>query len=669
MREIESTTSAATPVRPVVACSLAAVPVLAAAGLVVGLRVANVGAEPGENWWIVAWLVVGLVDTVAGAALLTRRGHRRLASCLVVVGLSMLTIAVARQAGGYAASTEGATRWADLARAASWADPLATGVLAALVPWELAATGRRLRIEAVWWATAAIVVATAVGEATGMAGSGVDIIDVPTWLVAASATAATLRLVWLWWRQRSTSDDLLPGWVAAGAVTAWIAVVPRSLGILGSDRLSPDVAGPLLLMATFPLLIVGAVVSAMREQPSRYHGVSHLVIGWLVLCGAIVVVYTGVVAGLGELVGGSGPTWLLAATTGIIAVTVEPARRRIRSAVDRLVYGARDDPLEVVRGVVDHVGADSGDELLPALVTSLQHELRLDAVAIDVRTPDGWRREASHGGTTSFQRTVVLTHRNEVVGRLVVGWEHGPSLRPRDTRVLNELAGPLSLAVGWIRLAADLRRSSLAIVSAREEERRRLRRDLHDGLGPALTGVSLGLRTTMRQLERAAGGAAVPPSHRLLARAADEVDALVGEVKRIVRDLRPTALDQLGLTDAVAEFARTFGEDLEIHVSMPSEPLDLPAAVEVATYRIVTEAVTNVVRHARAAQCWLTISAGSTVDIDVVDDGIGLDADVAGGVGWAAMRERAAELGGSVQVTARAPHGTRVHVRLPAALP
>jgi two-component system, NarL family, sensor kinase len=128
-------------------------------------------------------------------------------------------------------------------------------------------------------------------------------------------------------------------------------------------------------------------------------------------------------------------------------------------------------------------------------------------------------------------------------------------------------------------------------------------------------------------------------------------------------------LDQLGLLDAVAEFTRNFSDELDIEVSMPTEALDLPAAVEVATYRIVTEAVTNVVRHARAARCWLQITAGADVDIDVIDDGVGVGGGVAVGVGWTAMRERAAELGGSVQVTPHDPHGTHVHVRLPAVLP
>jgi signal transduction histidine kinase len=475
-------------------------------------------------------------------------------------------------------------------------------------------------------------------------------------------------LLFVWWWRRVDSDDPLPGWLAAGAVAAWLAVVPEWLEF-GPELRGGDTAGSLMVLATVPLLLVGAVVDAIRRRPGRFHGVAHEVIAWLVFAGAIVVVYTGVVAGFGVIVGKRGPTWLVVAATGLLALIAEPARRRIRDAADRLVWGARDDPLEVVRGVVEQVGADSGDELLPALVSSLQRDLRLDSVAIDVRTATGWHRQASRGPDTTYRRVVDLEQHGEVVGRLIVGWEYGPQLRARDEHVLAELVGPLGLAVGWVRLAADLRRSSLAIVSAREEERKRLRRDLHDGLGPALTGVSLGLRTALRQLGRAAGGAPPSPPHRLLAHAADEVDALVDEVKRIVRDLRPTALDQFGLVDAVVEFSRSLQGELDIELSMPNVPLELPAAVEVATYRIVTEALTNVVRHAQAARCWLTISAGATIDIDVVDDGVGFDEAVNDGVGWTAMRERASELGGSVKVARHFPHGTHLHVELPAVLP
>jgi signal transduction histidine kinase len=223
--------------------------------------------------------------------------------------------------------------------------------------------------------------------------------------------------------------------------------------------------------------------------------------------------------------------------------------------------------------------------------------------------------------------------------------------------------------VGWVRLAADLRRSSVAIVSAREEERRRLRRDLHDGLGPSLTGVSLGLRTALRQLDRSPAADELAPSRQLLERLADEVDSIVLEVKRIVRDLVPTALDQMGLVEAVVEFTRSFDDELEFQLKVPSERIELPAAVEVATYRIIMEAVTNVVRHAHAARCWLSISAGSTIDIDIVDDGVGLNGHVHDGTGMRNIKERAEELGGTAQFEPNHPRGTAVRVRLPAVLP
>jgi two-component system NarL family sensor kinase len=314
------------------------------------------------------------------------------------------------------------------------------------------------------------------------------------------------------------------------------------------------------------------------------------------------------------------------------------------------------------------VSTASDDDLLPALAASLGREMRLDSVTIEVARPGGWHRAAVYGTTPAHTRELPLTYHGEVVGRLTVGWLDAPSLRGRDMATLEELAVPLALAVSWVRLAADLRRSSLAVVSAREEERRRLRRDLHDGLGPALTGISLGLRTAIRRIERSEPLDATAPLG-LLCRLADEVDTTVCEVKRIVRDLRPTVLDELGLVGAVSEFARTIDGAVDLRVQLPHAQTPLPAAVEVATYRIVTEALTNVVRHAAARSCWVTIDAGTAVEIDVVDDGIGFAPGAPAGIGLVAMRERAMELGGTMTIASRAPHGTHVHVHLPAVLP
>ncbi len=642
-----------------------------AAAIVIGLRIANSGVEPEhQNWWIVAWLVVGVLDAVAGVTLVTRAGQRRLGTCLLIGGAAAVAVALAVQAGGYVATVGHLTPWQSVPGARRWGRRIAAGVIAALIPWLLVRTSRRRLHEAVWWTTVGLILLTAVGTAVGAQQPGVDVVDLAAWLVVASASAAAVTLVVAWLRAGGwDGEDPLIGWLAFGTVAAWMALIPERFDVRAWRFPGVDVIGPLLLLATLPMLTVGVLVRALRERPGRFHGVTHDAIGWLAFTGAIITIYTGVVAGIGRLVGGSGPTWLLVVTTGVIAVFADPLRHRIGDGVDRLVWGTRDDPLGVVRGVVDHVGADSGDELLPALAASLHRELHLDSVAIDVRTDEGWRRAAAIGPTTSHARTVELDQRGEVVGRLVVGWEHGPFLRARDERVLAALVTPLGLAVGWVRLAAELRRSSVAIVSAREEERRRLRRDLHDGLGPALTGVSLGLRTAVRQLERAPDVPALDAPRQLLDQIADEVDALIVEVKRIVRDLRPTALDQFGLVTAVGEFTRAFGDVLEFRMELPASTTELPAAVEAATYRIVTEAVTNVVRHAKAARCWLTISTGDEVDIDIVDDGVGITDRAHAGVGWTAMRERAAELGGTVQISSRRPHGTHVHVRLPVAVP
>ncbi len=289
--------------------------------------------------------------------------------------------------------------------------------------------------------------------------------------------------------------------------------MPPTITAIGERLPAHDVVAPLLLIATVPLLVVGALIEVVRLAPTGLERISHRFLEWVLLAAGIVLIYTGLVAGLGRLVGGSGPTWFLIAATGAIALLVEPARQRIRGLVDRLVYGSRDDTLSLVRQVMVHVSSVSeGDELLPGLAASLGREMRLDAVAIDVAGPDGWERAATFGAdappraNAGHRREILLRHQDEVVGRLLVGWADAPSLRPRDEATLDELAAPLALAVSWVRLAADLRRSSLAVLSAREEERRRLRRDLHDGLGPSLTGISLGLHTAIRQLERTDAG-------------------------------------------------------------------------------------------------------------------------------------------------------------------
>ena len=241
----------------------------------------------------------------------------------------------------------------------------------------------------------------------------------------------------------------------------------------------------------------------------------------------------------------------------------------------------------------------------------------------------------------------------------------GEAFTPSDRRLLEDLARQAGVAVHAARLTADLRRSRERLVTAREEERRRLRRDLHDGLGPRLAAQTLKVGAA-RSLYPGDPTAA----DELLTELEADMDATLNEVRRLVHNLRPPALDQLGLIGALRDVAERYEPGpatggLSISIRAPEELPSLPAAVEVAAYRIVQEALTNVVRHAHAGSCEIRLSVGDELELEITDDGVGLPADHRSGVGLSSMAERAVELGGTCIVEPSSLGGTRVLARLP----
>jgi two-component system NarL family sensor kinase len=216
-----------------------------------------------------------------------------------------------------------------------------------------------------------------------------------------------------------------------------------------------------------------------------------------------------------------------------------------------------------------------------------------------------------------------------------------------------------------VRLTHDLRRSRDALAVARDEERHRIRRDLHDGLGPTLAGVALGIGAARRSV-----AAAAPDTAELLGHLEAEVRESLHDVKRLVADLRPTTLEQLGLVEALRQYAETVTRRSQgtLKVQVDGSPLPaLSTDVEIAAYRIVLEAVTNTTRHARAGQCLIRVSAADgQLRLAVHDDGVGLHATPhRAGLGLRSMAERATELGGSCTVGAAATGGTLVTALLP----
>jgi signal transduction histidine kinase len=280
---------------------------------------------------------------------------------------------------------------------------------------------------------------------------------------------------------------------------------------------------------------------------------------------------------------------------------------------------------------------------------------------------DGFDLMASYGRPVGDPLCLPLRYQGEAVGQLLLAPRRpGEAFNPAERRLLEDLAHQAGLAVQAVRLTADLQRSRTQLVTAREEGRRRLRRDLHDGLGPQLASLTLKVETARNRL------AGDPATDTLLRDIATRMQAAVADIRRLVYALRPPALDEFGLVAAVREAAAQYTYQgtggLEIHLDAPECLPPLPAAVEVATYRILQEALTNVVRHAQARTCTIRLAldeASGLLDLVVEDDGRGLDGRRGVGVGLASMRERAEELGGTCAIATRPAGGTRVWARLP----
>ncbi len=413
---------------------------IVAAGVAFVLTLRANGAEPqGQNWWIVCWLAMSAGYGSAGAAMIWWPARRRVAVGFLVIAACALLTAISVQYRGYVTARGGLPPWPRLADLDDWSRPLLGGILAALLPWELLPAARRHER---WIASLRAVGAVALaGSVAAGVLEGPELLErICAWSLCIVATAATATLAAHWWRHDRATGDLLPAWLLASTIAGWLAVVPDLSDIADWRLPGRDVVTPMLFLATVPLLVAGTVIELVRRSPGSR--TVHRVVEWATLAGGILVVYTALVAGLGQLVGGSGPTWFLVASTGAIAIALEPVRRRVRRLADGLVYGLRDDPIVVVQHVVDRVGSGAGADLLADLATTLQRELRMDAVAIDVGGEDEWQRVAACGEPTAHTREVLLRHRDEVVGRLVVGWEQGPMLRPRDEEALGATGRP-----------------------------------------------------------------------------------------------------------------------------------------------------------------------------------------------------------------------------------
>lgn len=364
---------------------------------------------------------------------------------------------------------------------------------------------------------------------------------------------------------------------------------------------------------------------------------------------------------LGRLAGGEGSPATATAATVLAALAALAARQAVQQAIGRILYGRRGDPLAVIGSVARRLeSAGTPEGLLTHVVGDLREALKLDAVA--VYAVDG----ALMAGTARPKEgaRLALAHQGELVGELRVWTARGDALKPGDLRLLQDLGPQLAVAIEAVRLKRDLQRARERLVAALEDERRRLRRDLHDGLGPTLTAITL-------RADAATNLSARDPARslELLAELRGAAGDAIAEVRQLVHGLRPMALDELGLVGAIRE--QGIGID-RAGIAGPEVVIDegprlppLPAAVEVAAFRIATEAITNAIRHAGARQCRVRIIANTALEVEVTDDGHGWEGRLTPGVGIQSMRERAADLGGTLTIEPVPGGGTSVIARLP----
>jgi two-component system NarL family sensor kinase len=480
-------------------------------------------------------------------------------------------------------------------------------------------------------------------------------------------------VIWSYRTFRSTADRQKFRWLmfaslVCGGSTFFLWYLPTF--ILGQPLLNSDGLG--LLVLPYPLALAIAI---LRYRLFDIDVLINRTLVYGILTASVVGIYVLVVSVLGTLLHTYGSFLNSLLATGLVAVLFQPLRARLQRMIDRLMYGERDDPYAVLSRLGSRLEATLAPEaVLPTIVETVAQALKLPYVAIALKQDDAFSITASYGLSQGKPLILPLVYQTEIIGRLLLAERvPGDAFTAADRRLLEDIAHQAGVAVHAVRLTADLQHSRERLVTTREEERRRLRRDLHDGLGSTLAALHLqagAIRIMVRHDPAAAEGE--------LADLQAEIRSAIGDIRRLVYALRPPSLDELGLVAAIQQYAAQCSisgsgkeqatqtdANLHIVVEAPEQLPALPAAVEVAAYRVTQEALNNVMRHAQARTCVVHLTLLDGLQLEITDDGVGLPAEPRAGVGLLSMRERAAELGGSCVIETEPGRGMRVLVKLP----
>lgn len=421
----------------------------------------------------------------------------------------------------------------------------------------------------------------------------------------------------------------------------------------------------LLPVLAFLLLPAGIAVAVLKYRLYEIDLVINraLVYGAMTIC--VVAGYVAIVGLVGATLSSRADLLISLVVTGVVAVCFQPLRGRVQRFVNRLMYGDRDDPYTAIAKLGRTLASSLQlDTVLPTVVETIGETLALQYVGLALAGDDAPRdgaAAAEYGTPGTDLLELPLVHQGVPVGELRLGARPGERLRERDHRLIADLAPQVAAAVHAVALSQELQLARQRIVQLREEERRRIRRDLHDGLGPALAGLTFTLEA-VRNLT----GSDLRRADELLVSATEQVQTMIGDVRQLIYGLRPPALDQLGLAASLRGLAtQESSPGTSVTIDAPSSMPPLPAAVEVAAYWIAQEALTNVRRHAHAGTCSVRVAVElTTLRLEIADNGGGLSIGSTG-IGLHTMKERAAEVGGTCEIGGRTGGGTLVVASLP----
>lgn len=357
------------------------------------------------------------------------------------------------------------------------------------------------------------------------------------------------------------------------------------------------------------------------------------------------------------------PWWVNVVVITIIVLTLWPVRRWLQSRINILVYGQHDDPYALISQVNQQLHLMvSPQSTLPVVAETIARTLKLPYLAIETNHNDTpLRIEFGRQPPGAGLAALPLLYLDKPLGHLYAAARRADeALSQDDINLLRDVAQQIGIALHATQLTAELQASRERLVLAREEERRRIRNDLHDGLAPTLSSLQLQLGT-MRKLIHQNPDQAEAIANDLR----EDLRQATAEIRQMVYNLRPPMLDELGLVGAIKNF-RFQGAEINFVVTAPEPLPKLPAAVEVAVYRIASEAVHNVVKHAQASECQVSIEVGDGfLQLSVTDNGRYLPKDYQAGVGLNSMKERAAELGGALSIRPNEHDGACVVAQFP----